>query len=211
MKISSDKKSVVEDAASADPRTKICSSCKQEKSLDDFYRAGETKRQSRCKQCSNTRRWEGGRFHDEEHKQKVLASNRESYARNRDNRLRRQFERRLKWKAVAVGLLGGTCVDCGQDNPMVLEFDHRDPDSKAFEVTKAFSSPVRYPWSVVEEEIAKCDLRCRSCHALRHLGFELTKIDDEWIVGERKTNRGQKVLKSKTRGEDFLGQKGKSA
>jgi hypothetical protein len=59
---------------------------------------------------------------------------------------------------------GGRCVDCGNDDLVVLEFDHvpgRGP--KMASVT----SIIRCSWSVVLAEIAKCDLVCANCHAHR--------------------------------------------
>lgn len=57
------------------------------------------------------------------------------------------------------------CVDCGESDPIVLEFDHRDPVAKDFDISnmrfKAFSL------GRVMEEIAKCDVRCANCHRRR--------------------------------------------
>jgi hypothetical protein len=54
------------------------------------------------------------------------------------------------------------CVDCGETDPVVLEFDHlRD---KEFSI----SSGVRdRNWASVLDEIAKCDVVCANCHRRR--------------------------------------------
>lgn len=55
-------------------------------------------------------------------------------------------------------LLGGKCVGCGAVND--LQFDHIDPSTKEFEISKARSvSRVR-----LLRELKKCQLLCRSCH-----------------------------------------------
>src|SRR5258706_13546326 len=58
-----------------------------------------------------------------------------------------------------------SCVDCGEDDVLVLEFDHRDPATKRREVTYLAA---RKPWKAVAAEIAKCDVRCVNCHRRRN-------------------------------------------
>ncbi len=53
------------------------------------------------------------------------------------------------------------CTDCGETDPMVLEFDHIDPDNKTREV-----SPIR-TWSTFLVEVSKCDIVCANCHKRR--------------------------------------------
>jgi hypothetical protein len=54
------------------------------------------------------------------------------------------------------------CVDCGESDPVVLEFDHvRD---KAFDVMQGFESR---NWQAILAEIAKCDVVCANCHRRR--------------------------------------------
>lgn len=52
------------------------------------------------------------------------------------------------------------CVDCGEADPIVLEFDHRG--DKAFEVGAAIRAG--YSLARVQAEVAKCDVRCANCH-----------------------------------------------
>lgn len=54
------------------------------------------------------------------------------------------------------------CVDCGETDTDVLEFDHRDPSEKLGEVPR-MSSIAR-----MAAEAAKCDVRCANCHRRRH-------------------------------------------
>lgn len=53
------------------------------------------------------------------------------------------------------------CVDCGESNPVVLEFDHITSDK-----ISAISAMIWRPYSTekIAEEIAKCVVRCANCH-----------------------------------------------
>jgi hypothetical protein len=66
-------------------------------------------------------------------------------------------------RRVLVKLLGGQCVDCSTRRR--LQFDHRDPATKKFDIGKRLASA---PWSVIQKEAAKCALRCVRCH--KHKG-----------------------------------------
>lgn len=54
------------------------------------------------------------------------------------------------------------CIDCGENDPIVLEFDHRVGSSKLFAIGEAVTK--KRCLRVVKEEIAKCDVRCANCH-----------------------------------------------
>jgi hypothetical protein len=51
------------------------------------------------------------------------------------------------------------CVDCGEDDPLVLEFDHRSE-----KLLRASETAAGRP---VLDEIAKCDVVCANCHRRR--------------------------------------------
>ena len=72
---------------------------------------------------------------------------------------------RLKHKKLLVEEAGGKCVDCGVAYPaFVMQFDHRDPTTKAFGI-----GGTRQTHSLVAKrlEAEKCDLVCANCHAYR--------------------------------------------
>lgn len=50
------------------------------------------------------------------------------------------------------------CVDCGESDPVVLEFDHIG--DKEYDVSKLNHSS----FETLLEEIAKCEVRCANCH-----------------------------------------------
>ena len=55
------------------------------------------------------------------------------------------------------------CVDCGNANLLVLTFDHRDPKEKLDDVSRLKRKSIE----VMKTEIAKCDVVCFNCHAIR--------------------------------------------
>lgn len=63
--------------------------------------------------------------------------------------------------AVLAYLANHPCVDCGVTNPVVLEFDHRDPATKLDDVGGMIPGK---RWPRILAEIEKCDVRCINCH-----------------------------------------------
>jgi predicted HNH restriction endonuclease len=70
-------------------------------------------------------------------------------------------------KKKYIAILGGKCSICGYDrNIAALEFHHKDPASKLFQLDGrhlANTKPAK-----VEEEIKKCILVCSNCHRELH-------------------------------------------
>ena len=56
------------------------------------------------------------------------------------------------------------CMDCGTDDWVVLEFDHREPSKKYKGVSLIITSGAL---SVLVEEVKKCDVVCANCHKHR--------------------------------------------
>lgn len=56
------------------------------------------------------------------------------------------------------------CIDCGYNkDPRALELDHRPGEVKI----KTIASIMYSSWEAIKKEIAKCDVRCANCHAIR--------------------------------------------
>jgi hypothetical protein len=60
------------------------------------------------------------------------------------------------------------CVDCGEKDPIVLEFDHKVRSKKFKMISKMLSG--HYSWQSLEKEINKCDIRCANCHRRKSYG-----------------------------------------
>lgn len=54
------------------------------------------------------------------------------------------------------------CVECGEKDPRCLDFHHRDPTTKSFNIAQGLSNKLSFPTLMLE--IQKCDLMCRNCH-----------------------------------------------
>lgn len=56
------------------------------------------------------------------------------------------------------------CIDCSNPDPRVLQFDHVDASTKDMDVANMLSD---YSIERIDEEIAKCVVRCANCHIIR--------------------------------------------
>ena len=63
-------------------------------------------------------------------------------------------------KFIADCLSGG-CIDCGEKDILVLEFDHV-VGNKSMNISEMRSG--LYSLKKIAEEIAKCEVRCANCH-----------------------------------------------
>ena len=120
--------------------------CEIEKPLEEFHLGGRKGHQAWCKVC-----------------RKVY--DRAYHAKTRDVRI---VQKRL-WKREMTRWLWelkqAPCADCsGLFHPAAMQFDHRPGTKKNFEVSYAIG---RYSRDRVLDEIAKCDLVCANCHAVR--------------------------------------------
>lgn len=91
------------------------------------------------------------------------------YYLNGRNHNKRRYRNTLEYKRrnrafIVDYLRRHPCVDCGEANPIVLEFDHVRGEKRG-----NISEIVSAGWSLayIAEEIAKCDVRCANCHRIR--------------------------------------------
>jgi hypothetical protein len=114
------------------------------------------------------------------------AAGRAHYRANRDYYLakarRRQISVVLETRAWLVAYLREhPCVDCGNTDIRVLEFDHRDGARKLRAI--ALLAGQGYGLARVQSEIAECDVRCANCHRIRthvQLGWWGKAIGLKW-------------------------------
>ena len=76
----------------------------------------------------------------------------------------RAYKKMQRDKVAAIKMEMG-CIDCGyKEHPAALDFDHISGDK-----SEAVGTMLRgLGWKRIEEEIAKCVVRCSNCHRVRH-------------------------------------------
>lgn len=148
-----------------------CTQCGETKEVEAFAfkNKGAGRRHRKCKPCMAAY----GRGH--------YARNRGAYiSRNVANmRLRRRLLKQRVWRIVVEC----ECVDCGERDPLVLDFDHVDNTTKRDTIYSLVQSG--YGWQSVLDEIAKCQVRCANCHRRR------TWVQFSW-ADQAKTQSGDK-------------------
>lgn len=127
-----------------------CGRCSSFKQLDDFAWRRRTKdqRDNYCRPCRA------------EYKQEHYAANRQRYIDVALDRKRRLALERAEFLVAFFG--SHPCLDCGESDPLVLEFDHRG--DKAFDIARGLRDR---SWRAILEEMAKCDVVCANCHRRR--------------------------------------------
>lgn len=68
-------------------------------------------------------------------------------------------------RAHVATLLSGGCVDCGLNDIVCLDFDHRDPKKKLSTIARLTIEAASI--SRINLEAAKCDVVCSNCHRKR--------------------------------------------
>lgn len=134
------------------PAMKFCPLCKTTKPLEEFHRSSKNKdgRQSYCKACRKgvdaTIYAEGG----EEYKQRKRTRQRQIVHRNT--------------RLIYEYLCEHPCFDCGEADPLVLEFDHVRGEKRrnVTDFARTYGS-----WETIRAEIEKCEVRCANCHRRR--------------------------------------------
>jgi hypothetical protein len=91
------------------------------------------------------------------------------YLANRIDYVRRTMaqlaaRRAINRRGVFDYLQSHPCIDCGADDVLVLEFDHRDPATKWKPIATLVMTKT---WARVRAEIDKCNVRCVNCHRRR--------------------------------------------
>jgi len=127
---------------------KICNKCKENKSLDAFYK-NKVKPQgvsNNCKDCQKA--------YNVTHYEKTKGRWKESRSASRAALRKKNQEFLFEYFSTHP------CVDCGNSDFRVLEFDHlRDKEA-------AIAALIGGSLEKLKKEIAKCEVRCRNCHII---------------------------------------------
>lgn len=128
---------------------KICILCQQSKSTTDFpwRNKAQERRNNRCKECQKKL------------SHKHYLNNKDQYAKN--NKAYKAETRANARKYIKDYLSKNPCIDCGESDLRVLEFDH--VRGSRFDCVTHL-----YREQELLAEIAKCEVRCANCHRRRH-------------------------------------------
>lgn len=127
-----------------------CSRCGELKPAGEYgwKRMDLNRRDSYCRPC----RRDYGREHYAAHREKRIAQ----------DAVRKRTLRRIRTEFLLEYFARHPCSDCGERDPIVLEFDHlRD---KEFNIA---SKLTHMAWPKVLAEIEKCEVVCANCHRRR--------------------------------------------
>lgn len=98
-----------------------------------------------CKRCAK----ELSKKHYNENKSKIRIKAKQTYDSNKAK--------------IKEYLLNHSCVDCGEKDIRVLEFDHIR-GKKMYTIARM----KLLKWDTILVEISKCEIRCANCHKKRH-------------------------------------------
>lgn len=131
---------------------RVCAICRLEKDLSSYgYKSRKRGTfSSYCRECNRG------------YQRKHYKENRADYRdKHNKRRVRVMGEYRLLIKEY---LDKHPCVDCGEKDHLVLEFDHIRGQKRA-EVSTLVHDTLS--WEKISEEISKCEVRCANCHKRR--------------------------------------------
>jgi Zn-finger protein len=125
---------------------KRCSTCKEWKPLEEFNRRSTARdgRQWSCRDCNKAYHYE----HFDRHIAQIRARNKR--------------EIRMKQRRLLAYFLEHPCVDCGETDTAVLEFDHLS--DKTADISRMIRG---HSWERILVEISKCEVVCANCHRRR--------------------------------------------
>jgi len=133
----------------------ICSVCKLDKTEDEMATSPRTHKKVKvCLACWDkhyARLTKSSEHHKAKQRKEDSNGRKVAIARNRS--------------FIASILCGAKCMDCGYDNWIALELDHRDAAEKEDAVTRLVNNGISL--ERVKAEAAKCDIVCANCHAIR--------------------------------------------
>ena len=131
---------------------KKCTKCLADKKDEDFSWKIKSKgiKQSQCKKCVSESINKHYLADKDKYLKKARINNRAYKKRNKD--------------FISDYLKDKCCVDCGNNNPIVLDFDHVKGKKRGnIGRLKIGANSIKY----LQEEIDKCEIRCSNCHRIK--------------------------------------------
>lgn len=133
---------------------KRCSGCKEEKAFSEFNKKASRKDglQGFCRDCNSKAA------------QKYYQANKSKASANA--RLQNKKQKQVNREFLLAYLREHPCVepDCRNADIRVLDFDHTGEVPKIANINKLLQGA---SLKKLIEEVAKCEVRCRNCHAIK--------------------------------------------
>jgi hypothetical protein len=129
---------------------RICGRCGEGKPGDEFAwrRKALGQRDNYCRVCRA------------DYKHEHYAKNRQRYIDLAQRRKRAVAAERAAYLIAFFEM--HPCVECGEADPVVLEFDHLE--GKEFTISQGIRDR---SWATVQDEMKKCEVVCANCHRRR--------------------------------------------
>lgn len=125
-----------------------------EKDTTEFSPRGKKGFNPYCRVCK--------REYDKRFYQKTISTRRKNKKVN--SKLIRSRNTKFIWDYLSCH----PCIDCGEKDPIVLEFDHKE--NKKYNISEMTNLSIE----CIESEINKCEVRCANCHRRK------TAIQFQW-------------------------------
>jgi len=130
---------------------KLCGKCGKTKPLTEFtFKKGKHKPQSYCKDCN--REYQREHYH----------RNKEKYFDDRKQRRKDSKEKAIK---LLLEYVKDGCVDCGEKDFEVLDFDHIEQSNKEYTISYMINNG--FGVEKIKNELEKCRVLCSNCHRRR--------------------------------------------
>lgn len=132
---------------------KNCIKCNLSKPLSEFHKLKRNKdgHDNKCKECKS--------LYDKTYYEKRY-TNIDNAQKRRD--LKHSINMRNR-RFIYNYLVTHPCINCGESDPIVLEFDHLDGADKKFNISEAHERSL----DSIKNEISKCRILCANCHRRR--------------------------------------------
>ena len=125
-----------------------CCKCKEALPREAF--GGIKKRNDYCRPCAYAI--------DREYKEKNI----EKVRRNNSAAGARRYAKNRKLRDNYLN--EHPCIVCGESDVVVLDFDHKDRETKKAQIGDVLGS---WSWETIMAEIKKCQVLCANCHRRR--------------------------------------------
>ena len=122
--------------------------CGKVKPLEEFgkYSRGKDGHTVMCKECKSA--YDRKYYKTKEGRKEQITSNRKQASE-------------VSKDYIINHLVNNPCVDCGEDDPFFLEFDHQR--DKKYNISRMSTLCI----DTIQKEIDKCEVRCVRCHLIK--------------------------------------------